>query len=86
MQKIGADDQQASIGIANLGVHEVAHDVTSFHLSGDAIMDVAADDPKWLFNPDNRFSQKMRTALQKKYNKKDEKPGVAISIVKREPE
>jgi RHS repeat-associated protein len=72
--------EQAAIGIANLGGHEVAHDVTPFHVSGDAVMDAAADDPNWLFNPGLEFGPAMQKALQKKYNKPGETPSTTILL------
>jgi RHS repeat-associated protein len=61
------DPSQQAIGIGNLGVHEVGHEVTPFHPEGDPIMDRSANDEN-LFNPGLNFGPGMSSLLQQKYN------------------
>ena len=78
-EKFTSDPEKAAIAIGNLGAHEIAHDVTPFHVEGDPVMDPpkGADDPNWLFK-DHQFGRKMQISLQNKFNKPGEKPLTTI--------
>ena len=64
------DPAQEATGIANLGAHEIGHEVSVFHPEGDPIMDRAATQN--LFNPGLNFGPTMKKALRKKYNRPGE--------------
>jgi RHS repeat-associated protein len=67
------DEGQVATGVANMGTHEVAHDVLGHVDSPTNIMHSSgAADPNWLANPNLVSTPEQARALQQKYNKPGE--------------
>ncbi|MBI4905289.1 MAG: RHS repeat-associated core domain-containing protein [Acidobacteria bacterium] len=67
------DEGQIATGVANMGTHEVAHDVLGHVDSPTNIMNsTGAADPNWLANPNLTFTPAQAQALQQKYNRSGE--------------
>jgi RHS repeat-associated protein len=82
VQRQAKTPADVSTGIANLAVHEIAHDVTGPKHPADPVMTPpnGASDPAWLFDPSVRFGPTVGQALRQKYNEPGEKPKVEIKI------
>jgi hypothetical protein len=67
------DEEQIVTGVANIGAHEIAHDVLG-HVDRptDIMNPTGAADPSWLANPNLTFTPEQVRALQRKYNRSGE--------------